>query len=811
MAPDDPTSPVERARGFVARARQAPATVDSLARGADEARAGLEGLRAAVSHLEQLIWAARDDTRGGVAAIGDELHRLHRQIGAAEERLETLDAALAGQAAALHRAVAAPARHAAARALRDTLGPAPALRPGLSVFTLVWNHGGLLAESAASGLAVLDQLAPADQGELLILDDGSTDSTPEVAAHLAASDPRVRVVRSPLNLGLALARSALLHTATTEHAFQLDADNTAVPEGVVELHRAARATGAAVTYGTVVQLDGEGRALGPISNEPPTPALFRSNYIDTMAVVDVAAFRALGGWSADPLLEHVDDWAAIWRVAEAGQLIAFVPVLVGRYRVLETAFHRTVTDPRLGAGRVARVLDPTGRRQGDDPLEGVAAVAWDPAAGPLWATPEARAIRPDLAPPAAAAPPIATVAERDRVLVIAPGGVANLGDDAITERGLERVRAAVGPDVALDLVTDGAHLTSGVRGVRWLGPLIDALPGLGYDDLGRLDEHLAAAAETALVGEGRWRPLAPETYRAAVFLGGGSLAEDFAPGLIAPRALLGAALRTRRVPWLLSGQGVGPLRDGGPRALTARLLAGAVAVSCRDATSAEVARSLPGVDPTRVSVTGDDALGLRPRGTPPAGARPSLVVTVRRAAYVGTDDPARAWALRADAVAAARGWDVTGVALNHQDPEPELATLATLRATLPLAARWRLVDCGGDPGRLAAECAGAAAVATQSFHAALFGLAAGRPTVLGADSPYYELKALGLGERAGLEDLGVTPDDDLGAALDAVGAALAIAPSPLARATAAVDAWWATVSDRLGVGRGDLSAPAISG
>ena len=143
----------------------------------------------------------------------------------------------------------------------------------------------------------------------------------------------------------------------------------------------------------------------------------------------------------------------------------------------------------------------------------------------------------------------------------------------------------------------------------------------------------------------------------------------------------------------------------------------------------------------------------------------------------------RRWALAADALAAARGWDVLGVALNAQAPEPEIATLATLRATVPLQARWRLVECGADPARLVAAVSGAVAVATQSYHAALFGLAAGVPAVLGAATPYYVAKAGGLAALAGLPAaFAVTDPDDLASALDAVTAALAVRPDPLAEA-----------------------------
>ena len=47
-----------------------------------------------------------------------------------------------------------------------------------------------MAASARSGLAVLDGLPDGRAGQLLILDDASSDETPAVAADLAAADGR---------------------------------------------------------------------------------------------------------------------------------------------------------------------------------------------------------------------------------------------------------------------------------------------------------------------------------------------------------------------------------------------------------------------------------------------------------------------------------------------------------------------------------------------------------------------------------------------------------------------------------------------
>lgn len=785
MSPD---SPADRARRVAGRVRRAPATLEEIAH-------QLEELTAALARVEQVAWDGRHDTRGGVEAIGTELHRIRDHVDAVGEAVAALDGTVIGQAAATRRTIVSPARTAAAAALRQQLGPAPALRPGLSVFTLCWDHGELLARSVASALSALDRLPADEQGEVLVLDDASTDSTSAVAADLAAADPRVRVIRSEENLGLAHARNTLLHAATTEHALQLDADDLVIASGVEDLYRMAVRTGATVTFGTIVQAHPDGTPIGAVSNEPPSAGFFRSNYIGTIAVSRVAAYRELGGWPTDPLLEHVDDWASLHHVIASGGLLAWVPTLAAVYQEWPTGFHHSVPDHRLGHDRIARVFDPTGRHRGDTPMEGVAAVAIHPETGPLWATPEAVALDPSLAPEAPA--PVVVPTPPARVLLIGPGGVANLGDDAITVRAVARAREAFGPDVALDVVTDGQPVLALGHGARWVAPLDLALHGLDPAAGGDLPAVLDGAPERVGIGRGRWRPVDPSAYDAAVFLGCG-LSSRWAEGTIVPRALLAQWLRAAGVPVAFSGQGY--VIDEADTALLDAFVGGAVAVGCRDQASADRAAGLPGVDPAVVTLTGDDALGLAPRNVP-GTSRGSLAVTVRRADYVGDDDPVRRWALAADALAAERGWDVVGVALNTQAPEPEVVTLATLRATTPLQARWSVVECGADPSRLVAAVSGAAAVATQSYHAALFALAAGVPAVLGAASPYYVAKAGGLAALAGLPSSFAVTDPSaatMGAALDEVSAALT-AGAGLTAATASAEDWWMALPAALGV------------
>lgn len=73
-----------------------------------------------------------------------------------------------------------------------------------------------------------------DDLEIIILDDGSTDDTPAIAARLAQADPRIRYFRQP-NMGIANARNKALTLADGELIYFLDADDALAPDTIRSL------------------------------------------------------------------------------------------------------------------------------------------------------------------------------------------------------------------------------------------------------------------------------------------------------------------------------------------------------------------------------------------------------------------------------------------------------------------------------------------------------------------------------------------------------------------------------------------------
>jgi glycosyltransferase involved in cell wall biosynthesis len=94
--------------------------------------------------------------------------------------------------------------------------------------------------------------------ELVLIDDGSTDATGEILAGLAASDPRVKVVRLSRNFGYQAAVAAGIDHCRGDAVVTIDADLQDPPELIGELIEEWRA-GSDVVYAVRRERHGESR------------------------------------------------------------------------------------------------------------------------------------------------------------------------------------------------------------------------------------------------------------------------------------------------------------------------------------------------------------------------------------------------------------------------------------------------------------------------------------------------------------------------------------------------------------------------
>jgi hypothetical protein len=97
----------------------------------------------------------------------------------------------------------------------------------VTVIVPLWNAEATLATTLAS-------LAAQSHAELevLVVDDASTDSGPDIAADFAHADPRFRLIRQPVNGGSYAARNRALAEARGEFVTVHDADDWSHPEKI---------------------------------------------------------------------------------------------------------------------------------------------------------------------------------------------------------------------------------------------------------------------------------------------------------------------------------------------------------------------------------------------------------------------------------------------------------------------------------------------------------------------------------------------------------------------------------------------------
>ena len=196
-------------------------------------------------------------------------------------------------------------------------------------------------------------------------------------------------------------------------------------------------------------------------------------------------------------------------------------------------------------------------------------------------------------------------------------------------------------------------------------------------------------------------------------------------------------------PTAMFGQGLGPLRHPVLLQQARRVLPRLHVLGLREGvTGLPLAHELC-VPADRVVVTGDDALHLAGSLTPPPIAGDALGVNARVTSYAGVNGSTAAIVGSALAkVAARKGLALIALPVSRYERDSDLSSIRSL---------WPSPSPEGSvaqdletPMALAASAGACRAVVTGSYHAAVFALAAGVPTVCLTNSDYYNAKFSGL-------------------------------------------------------------------
>lgn len=215
--------------------------------------------------------------------------------------------------------------------------------PSVDIIVPAYNAAAFLPAALDS---VVAQTSP--DWRILLVDDGSTDSTPEIAREYAARlGDRLVSIRQP-NAGLPAARNTAIRHSTAELMALLDADDIWLPRRL-ELSLAAfqGRPEVGLAYGFNARVDAEGRVLDSFTRPSAHPEGSVARYI-YMRELDLpcptVTFRrqaALDAGLFDETLRASEDRDLWVRIAHTYQ-VRLIPEVIAHYRVSP---HAMTTDP----------------------------------------------------------------------------------------------------------------------------------------------------------------------------------------------------------------------------------------------------------------------------------------------------------------------------------------------------------------------------------------------------------------------------------------------------------------------------------
>ncbi len=208
--------------------------------------------------------------------------------------------------------------------------------PLVSVIVPAYNAARFIGETLESVRA-----QTYEHLEIIVVDDGSHDETPQVVQAHAAADPRVRLVRQA-NKGVAAARNAAVAVARGVYLAPIDADDVWMPtkiEKQVEcMERQGESVGLCYTWWLGIDEHGATRFAshpwhveGEIANSH-----IALNFIGNASVPMIrrSYFDRVGGygevfWSSG--VQGCEDWDLSLRIAELSR-VSVVPEYLAGYR-----------------------------------------------------------------------------------------------------------------------------------------------------------------------------------------------------------------------------------------------------------------------------------------------------------------------------------------------------------------------------------------------------------------------------------------------------------------------------------------------
>jgi glycosyltransferase involved in cell wall biosynthesis len=199
----------------------------------------------------------------------------------------------------------------------------------VSIVLPTYNRAAMIRPAVESCLA-----QTYENIEVLVVDDGSTDATPEIVRQIAERDSRVRYLRqenaklpAALNTGFRAARGDFLTWTSDDNAYEPEAI-----ERMIEHLRAHPEVGLVYCDCQIVNSQGE---VVRVTRRAPPEAIDRVNCVGACFLYRRSVAEQVGEYDRETFLaEDYDYWLRISKVAPLAYLSGITPY---RFRVHETS------------------------------------------------------------------------------------------------------------------------------------------------------------------------------------------------------------------------------------------------------------------------------------------------------------------------------------------------------------------------------------------------------------------------------------------------------------------------------------------
>ena len=238
------------------------------------------------------------------------------------------------------------------------------MRPRISVLTAVHNGERYLEESSAS---VLRQTLA--DFEFILVDDGSTDRTPEILERLRQQDSRVVVIRQE-RAGQTRSLIRAVHEARGEYLARHDADDLSLPPRFDrQVHHLDAHPSVGVLGCATDAIDERGAVLGPVPMRHGSSQVKRGlmtlkvTMVHASIMMRRAAYDAVGGYRAAFLLsQDIDLWLRMVQRDDVDNL----PEPLVRWRINQSGTYVSRRELQLKYGGIALAFARERARYGTD-------------------------------------------------------------------------------------------------------------------------------------------------------------------------------------------------------------------------------------------------------------------------------------------------------------------------------------------------------------------------------------------------------------------------------------------------------------